>query len=88
MWQGFTGWHALILLIVAVVIPVGVVIVIVMLVRRGTAPRVDAPPFGTPSVTVVTDVGERLAQLDALRAAGSITEGEYEAKRAQIIGEL
>jgi hypothetical protein len=50
--------------------------------RTGAAPAVAADPPGPQSTA------ERLQELQTLRAANVISEGEYSAKRAQIINDL
>jgi hypothetical protein len=61
-------------------------------VLRGAATAAPAPSYGAPTLTKTppstkTSV-ERLQELDALRAAGVISEPEYAAKRDQIIADI
>ena len=42
----------------------------------------------SPAPPLKKSTADRLVELDALRAAGTITESEYEAQRAQILGEV
>lgn len=97
MFSSFSGWHLMIVLAV-VIIPIAVIALVVWLVVRaarspGTAARASlqqAPaqqPSASPDAST-PDASARLAQLDELRAAGRISDAEYEAKRAQILDEL
>ena len=102
MFSSFSGWHLMIVLAV-VIIPIAVIALVVWLVVRaarspGTAARASlqqapaqqpsaSPDASTPDASA-PDASARLAQLDELRAAGRISDAEYEAKRAQILDEL
>ncbi|MFB6611663.1 SHOCT domain-containing protein [Agromyces sp. NPDC056379] len=84
MFTGFTGWHALIILGVFVffaAIAVGVLLLIRYAAKSGTTAALESagPPPGA---------GERLDQLERLRSEARITEAEYTAKRAEILGGL
>ncbi|MDR6906078.1 putative membrane protein [Agromyces sp. 3263] len=81
MGYGFTGWHILVILAVLLVIAAVVAAVIVVAIvasRRVAAP--SQPNVQAPSA--------RLSQLEHLRVNGQITEQEYAAKRAEILGQL
>lgn len=58
----------------------------------GAVPYQPLPPTALPPTTqppvVPPSIPERLAQLDALRAAGTITESEHAERRAAIIAEI
>jgi hypothetical protein len=47
--------------------------------------RPQTQPSGTTPARSVT---ERLAELDALKAAGTVTQAEYDERRAAILGSL
>ncbi|MFE7137067.1 SHOCT domain-containing protein [Streptomyces sp. NPDC057644] len=53
-------------------------------IAAGAAPAV-AP---APTAGVQQDVGSRLATLDQLRAAGAITDAEYQDRRTQILNSI
>ncbi len=58
------------------------------IVRRAAA---TAPPAGTPppvAAPAEPTTSQRLAELETLRATGSITDDEYRLKREQIIAEI
>ena len=81
MFQGFTGWHALIILGVLVffaAIAIGVLLLIRYAAKSGTTAALEStgPPPGA---------SERLDQLERLRSEARITEAEYAAKRAEIL---
>ncbi|SIO16689.1 SHOCT domain-containing protein [Agromyces cerinus] len=82
MFQGFTGWHALIILGVLVffaAIAVGVLLLIRYAAKSGTTEALESA--GPPTA----GAGERLDQLERLRAEARITDAEYAAKRAEIL---
>ncbi|GGZ53145.1 PH domain-containing protein [Streptomyces rubiginosohelvolus] len=47
-----------------------------------------AAPAPAPAVGAQQDVGSRLATLDQLRAAGAITDAEYQDRRTQILNSI
>lgn len=55
---------------------------IVDIVRRAAAASAPEAPAPRPSV------GQRLAELEALRTSGAVSETEYDAKRREIIADL
>lgn len=56
-------------------------------IRRPVAGAAQATPAPTPAAPAPS-IGQRLQELESLRADGMITESEYQAKRRQIIAEL
>lgn len=50
--------------------------------------RAAAQPNPAPAVVDARSVGERLQELDSLRAAGAVSDAEYATKRQQIISDL
>jgi len=62
----------------------------VMAVVRRAATQTQAAPVAAPvpPAASVPSAAQRLQELETLRARGSVTEDEYNAKRAQIIAEL
>lgn len=57
-----------------------------MHIATGTTP--GAPPAQAVPVGAQQDVGTRLATLDQLRAAGAITDAEYQDRRTKILDSL
>jgi hypothetical protein len=55
--------------------------------RRGAQPVAPAPA-ALPPRSDSEDATARLQNLDRLRAAGTITDSEYQAQRAELIGRL
>ncbi|MEV4923680.1 SHOCT domain-containing protein [Streptomyces roseoverticillatus] len=53
-----------------------------------TAPAAPAAPALAAAPTGVQDVASRLATLDQLRAAGAITDAEYQERRAAILASI
>lgn len=97
MLNGLTGWHVLVILGVLIVMAAVAVAVILLAVRlaRRPAPGVPAVAAG-PSVAGTNPPrassaelrAARLAELDDLSARGLLSVSEYEAKRAEILGEI
>ncbi|HEX9176530.1 MAG TPA: SHOCT domain-containing protein [Mycobacterium sp.] len=65
------------------------------IVRRAAAPQppVAPAPVAAPSPAPAftppePSISQRLQELETLRATGAVTEGEYQAKRTQIISEI
>lgn len=56
-------------------------------IRRSVAGAAQATPAPTPAASAPS-IGQRLQELESLRADGMITESEYQDKRRQIIDEL
>lgn len=87
--QGQWGCGAFLLALILFVVLIGILIFLYLLIVK---------PEGTLTVTYELQsegaakppraASERLQQLDELRAAGSITDGEYAAKRAKIIEDI
>ncbi|MCP2031009.1 cytochrome c-type biogenesis protein CcmH/NrfG [Okibacterium sp. HSC-33S16] len=70
---------------------VGIVLVVLAVRHRRTPPASAATGRPTPtnqSVPVAHTARERLQELEALRAAGTITPEEHAARRDAILGEL
>ncbi|MEZ0050739.1 hypothetical protein ABIA30_001737 [Mycobacterium sp. MAA66] len=63
---------------------------VMAVVRRAAASQTAAAPAAAPAAPAAPapSAAQRLQELETLRATGSISEGEYAAKRAQIIAEL
>ncbi|WP_166979503.1 c-type cytochrome biogenesis protein CcmI [Paramicrobacterium fandaimingii] len=85
MLGNLTGWHlmivaAIVLVIVAVVIVA--IVLTVVLSRRGSSSPDNAAATGIPSPET------RMREIERLRQRGVITDAEYEAKRAEIIGRI
>ena len=57
---------------------------VMAIVRRTAAP----PPVPTAVASLGPTVSQRLEQLQALHAAGAITDAEYNAKRQEILADL
>ncbi|MGW1223759.1 PH domain-containing protein [Streptomyces californicus] len=55
-------------------------------IATGAAPASAAAP--APAAGAQQDVGSRLATLDQLRAAGAITDAEYQDRRTQILNSI
>ncbi|MGX5695755.1 SHOCT domain-containing protein [Agromyces soli] len=85
MFSGFSGWHAMIILAV-VVIPLALIALVVWLIVR--AARSSGAPASSMPTGAQSDASARLAELERLRAAGQISDEEYQSLRAQILGEL
>ena len=82
MGYGFAGWHVLIILAVLLVgaaVLAAVIVVAVVVSRRVAAPS----QAGMPAPATA-----RLAELEQLRVNRQITEEEYAATRAEILGQL
>lgn len=82
MGYGFTGWHILVILAVLLVIAAVVTAVIVLAIVASR--RVAAPS----QLNVQAPTSARLSELDQLRVNGQITEEDYAAKRAEILGQI
>ncbi|MFB9310306.1 hypothetical protein BJY17_000241 [Agromyces hippuratus] len=81
MFQGFIGWHALIILGVLVLfaaVAVGVLLLIRCAAKSGNSAALERA--GSPP-----GAGERLDRLERLRSEARITDAEYAAKRAEIL---
>ena len=92
MWQSFTGWHVLIilgvLLLMAAVVAALIVVVVVSRRNGAAAPQgATASGYGSP-VHPPGPASARWAELEQLRANGQISETEYAAKRAEILGDV
>jgi uncharacterized membrane protein len=85
MFSGFSGWHAMIILAV-VVIPLALVALVVWLVVR--AARSSGAQAQSLPAAAKPDASARLAELERLRAAGQVSDEEFQAMRTQILGEL
>lgn len=88
MFTNLSGWNLMIgpVLVIAIII---VIAVVVAATRRPRAAGSPAPYGSVPTPTLQsTDVAEALLKLTALRDEGLITDAEYEAKRAEILGRL
>lgn len=72
-------WHLLIICGVLAVIVLAIAVIIFVVVRASSKNQQAASASST---------SERLAQLEQAKAAGLISEDEYQAKRAQILGQL
>ena len=59
----------------------------VFIIRRESEPAAMSDPPHVPSKDV-TDPSERLRRLDAMKADGLVTDGEYDDKRRDILGDL
>ena len=57
-------------------------------VRRAVAEELELGTSAAAPVDSQPSVGQRLQELSALHAAGTVTDDEYEQKRAQIIADL
>ena len=82
MFQGFAGWHALILLGMLVffaAIAVGVLLLIRYAAKSGTTAALESAGPLSPGAS------DRLEQLERLRSEARITDAEYAAKRAEIL---
>jgi len=85
------GWHLLILLVL-VLVAVGVV-VLVSAIFVGTAgkgkssQRSGADAAGPEQQGLPPSVADELAKLAALRASGALTEAEYVAAKARLLGQ-
>lgn len=80
MLEGLIGWHVLIVVVVLLVIA-ALVVGVHLLIRAGCRSARKA-------TQQTADVATRLSELDQLRARGLVTEAEYDAKRAEILGDL
>jgi flagellar basal body-associated protein FliL len=94
MWQGFTGWHVLIILgvlvLMAAVVAAVIVVIVVVVSRRHGEPfpqSAAAAGYGTP-IHPPVPASARLAELEQLLANDQISETEYAAKRAEILGDV
>lgn len=85
MFGGFTVGHILVLLgvIVMLAIAAGLVVVVVVVLSRSSARSTPAPP-----AALRADVEARLEKLAQLHAQGQISDSEYAAERARILGEI
>lgn len=80
MLEGLIGWHVLIIVFVLLVIA-ALVVGVHLLIRAGCRSARKTPQQAA-------DIATRLSELDQLRARGLVTEAEYNAKRAEILGDL
>ena len=81
MLNNLTGWHVLVILGVLVTIAIVVVAIIVIVIRLSR--KNDRHPVpGQP------DPVEQIRRLAQLRDEGLLSETEYEAKRADLMGRI
>jgi hypothetical protein len=76
------GIPEIVVLLVILAVPVGLVLLVLFLVKitqRQAPPQMMIPPPTS---------GQRLKELDALKAENLVTAEEYEAKRKEILGEV
>lgn len=81
MLNNLAGWHVLVIFGVLVIIAIVVVAIVVVAIRlsRKNAHR---------SVTSSPDPLEQIQRLAELRDQGVLSETEYEAKRAELLGRI
>lgn len=92
---GLSGWHVLIILTVLILLAavvVGIIFLGVFLARRAApgvpAPAASAPAPSRPESSPAELRAGRLAEIEDLRTTGLLSQSEYEAKRAEILGEI
>jgi uncharacterized membrane protein len=82
MGYGFVGWHVLVIL--AVLLVIAAVVTAVIVVAIVASRRIPAP--SQPNAHGSTS--GRLSELEQLWVNRQITEDEYAAKRAEILGQI
>lgn len=86
MLANLSGWHLLIMAAVGFVIVAIVVAVVVLAIVYSR--RNANPPAGYPDPTAMPSAESRLRDIENLHQRGILTDAEYEAKRAEIIGRI
>lgn len=83
MFQGFAGWHLIIVVGVLLLI-VGIVALIIYVVTRSRAVTDQT----TSPQAMPQSIESRLAELESLRTRGVISDDEYARQRRVILGEI
>lgn len=83
MFQGFAGWHVIIVIGVLLLI-VGIAALIIYVVTRSRAVTDET----TSPQSMPQSIESRLAELESLRTRGVISDDEYARQRRVILGEI
>lgn len=79
------GWHLITLLVILVIMGL-IVWAIIAIVRAASKPRTPVAGYAPVPSPRASSVADELAKLASLRASGAITEEEYQAAKAKLLG--
>lgn len=84
--RDFGGWHLLIIAVIALVIAALVVWAVVAIVRAASRAASPGPDYAPGEVASSPSTADELAKLAAMRASGALSEQEYIAAKAKLLG--